>query len=208
MNTLAASASVRATWTVRRTSASSTVSRTSHPSAASLEGNGSRALSACVPQPNYIQRALNCSRPHPRHQRRLRAKRVYSPTFGAISPGARETRDSGGKAMTEANDLPPRPPQYTPEEWAEYHRDPCGWCIKELRNPDSEIRCNAADILRGLAWDAEPAIPALVAGFQDPDVMFRSTAIATFRSRSRNSGICGDGTCRSECASRKRLPPR
>ncbi|HKA06009.1 MAG TPA: hypothetical protein VKD71_02045, partial [Gemmataceae bacterium] len=31
--------------------------------------------------------------------------------------------------------LPPRPPRYTPKEWAEYHRDPCTWCIKELRNP-------------------------------------------------------------------------
>ena len=79
--------------------------------------------------------------------------------------------------MTESHDLPPRPPQYTPEEWAQYHRDPCSWCIKELRNPDREIRCNAADILRGLAWDAEPAIPALVASFQDPDVMVRSYCV-------------------------------
>lgn len=60
------------------------------------------------------------------------------------------------------------PPGYTPEEWAEYNRDPCGWCIKELSNPDPSVRCNAADILRGLARDAESAIPALVAGFHDP----------------------------------------
>jgi HEAT repeat protein len=75
--------------------------------------------------------------------------------------------------MDNANNLPPRPPEYTPEEWAEYHRDPCAWCIKELRNPDPSVRCNAADILRGLAWDAEAAIPALVAGFDDPDPAVR-----------------------------------
>jgi HEAT repeat protein len=75
--------------------------------------------------------------------------------------------------MNDASDLPPRPPQYTPEEWAEYHHDPCGWCIKELRNPDPGVRCNAADILRGLARDAEAAIPALVAGFDDPDPAVR-----------------------------------
>ena len=72
--------------------------------------------------------------------------------------------------MENANDLPPRPTQYTSEKWAEYHRDPCGWCIKELNNPDPSVRCNAADILRGLTRDAEAAIPALRRG--DPDALF------------------------------------
>jgi len=66
---------------------------------------------------------------------------------------------------------------YTPEEWAEYNRDPCGWCIKELRNPDASIRCNAADILRGLAWDAEDAIPALIEGFQDSSEDVRAACV-------------------------------
>jgi hypothetical protein len=39
------------------------------------------------------------------------------------------------------------------DDLAEYHRDPCGWCVRELRNPDPEVRCNAGDILRGLAFD-------------------------------------------------------
>ena len=79
--------------------------------------------------------------------------------------------------MGKADDLPPCPPEYTPEEWAEYHRDPCGWCIKELRNPDPEVRCNAADILRGLAWDAVAAIPALIEGCRDPDEQVRAYCV-------------------------------
>ena len=71
-------------------------------------------------------------------------------------------------------DLPPCPPEYTPEEWAEYHRNPCAWCIKELRNSDPTIRCNAADILRGLAWDAVDAIPALIAGCRDANEQVRA----------------------------------
>jgi hypothetical protein len=74
-------------------------------------------------------------------------------------------------------DLPPRPPEYTPAEWAEYHRDPCGWCVKELRNPGPEVRCSAADILRGLGKDAEAAVPALVAGFGDPDEQVRAYCV-------------------------------
>jgi HEAT repeat protein len=79
--------------------------------------------------------------------------------------------------MSKASDLPPCPPEYTPEEWAEYHRDPCGWCIKELRNPDSGVRCNAADILRGLAWDAVAAIPALIEGCRDKDEHVRGYCV-------------------------------
>jgi HEAT repeat protein len=79
--------------------------------------------------------------------------------------------------MTKPEDLPPCPPEYTPEEWAEYHRDPCGWCIKELRNPDADIRCNAADILRGLAWDAVGAIPALIEGCRDADKQVRAYCV-------------------------------
>jgi HEAT repeat protein len=79
--------------------------------------------------------------------------------------------------MSQAEDLPPCPPEYTQEEWAEYHRDPCGWCVKELRNPDPGIRCTAADILRGLAWDAVAAIPALVEGCGDPDRQVRAYCV-------------------------------
>ena len=64
--------------------------------------------------------------------------------------------------MSEADDL------------AEYHRDPCGWCIKELRHPDPGVRCNAADILRGLAFDAVAAIPALAEALGDPDEQVRA----------------------------------
>ena len=64
--------------------------------------------------------------------------------------------------MSEADDL------------AEYHRDPCGWCIKELRHPDPGVRCNAADILRGLAFAAVTAIPALAEALGDPDDQVRA----------------------------------
>ncbi len=69
------------------------------------------------------------------------------------------------------------PEGYTAAEWAEYQADPCGWCIKELRNADADVRCNAADILRGLGADAEPALPALVAGFRDPDEQVRTQCV-------------------------------
>ena len=72
---------------------------------------------------------------------------------------------------------PDIPPEYTPEEWQSYQRDPCSWCIKELSNPDPNIRCNAADILRGLAQDAEAAIPALIEGFNDSDQSVRAYCI-------------------------------
>lgn len=70
--------------------------------------------------------------------------------------------------MAEADDL------------AEYHRDPCGWCIKELRNPDPHVRCNAADILRGLAFGAVAAIPALAEGLADPDEQVRAYCAHAF----------------------------
>jgi HEAT repeat protein len=72
---------------------------------------------------------------------------------------------------------PEVPEGYTAEEWAEYQADPCGWCIKELGNADADVRFNAADILRGLGADAEPAIPALVAGFRDPDEQVRTQCV-------------------------------
>lgn len=53
------------------------------------------------------------------------------------------------------------PRGYTPEQWAEYQADPVGWCIKKLKDKDSDVRFNAVDILRGCAGDAEKAIPAL-----------------------------------------------
>jgi HEAT repeat protein len=79
--------------------------------------------------------------------------------------------------MGDPRKIPPCPPEYTPAEWAEYHRDPCGWCIKELRNQDRGIRCSAADILRGLAWDAVPAIPALIEGCSDADMQVRAYCV-------------------------------
>lgn len=65
--------------------------------------------------------------------------------------------------------MPDHPTGYTQEEWDSYLRDPCGWCIRELGSADRNVRDNAADILRGLGRDAEPAIPSLIAHFQDPD---------------------------------------
>ena len=76
--------------------------------------------------------------------------------------------------MSKAKTIPPCPPEYTPEEWAEYHRDPCAWCIKELHNPKADIRCNSADILRGLGRDAVSAVPALIEGCQDRDQQVRA----------------------------------
>jgi HEAT repeat protein len=81
---------------------------------------------------------------------------------------ARNRRKSKGQSD------PGVPQGYTAEEWAEYQRDPCGWCVKELRNPDRGVRCNAADILRGLAFDAVAAIPALAEGLCDPDEQVRA----------------------------------
>src|SRR5262249_34063203 len=42
------------------------------------------------------------------------------------------------------------------------------------RNPDPDVRCNAADILRGLAFDAVAAIPKLAEGLGDPDEQVRA----------------------------------
>jgi hypothetical protein len=71
------------------------------------------------------------------------------------------------------------PEGYSEEEWAEYQSDPVGFCIKELRNPSPGVRFNAADILRGMAADAEPAIPALTAGLHDQDKEVREYAAKT-----------------------------
>ena len=80
-----------------------------------------------------------------------------------------------------ADDIDPVPPGYTREEWAEYQRDPAGYCARELSNPDASVRFNAADILRGLAAHAEPAIPALIRVIQgDPDPQVRRQAIFAF----------------------------
>ena len=61
------------------------------------------------------------------------------------------------------------PEGYSEAEWSEYQTDPVGFCIKELTNPDPSVRFNAADILRGMAADAEPAIPALTASLKDQE---------------------------------------
>ncbi|HEY7544032.1 MAG TPA: HEAT repeat domain-containing protein [Blastocatellia bacterium] len=69
------------------------------------------------------------------------------------------------------------PEGYAQEEWAEYQADPVSFCIKELNNSDSSVRFNAADILRGLATDAEPAIPALTKGLNDSDFQVRAQCL-------------------------------
>jgi HEAT repeat protein len=84
---------------------------------------------------------------------------------------ARKRRKSKEQSQPEV------PVGYTAEEWAEYQRDPCGWCIKELKSPDADVRFNAADILRGLAGDAMAAIPALVEGFRDKNKQVRAQCV-------------------------------
>lgn len=79
--------------------------------------------------------------------------------------------------MNHDSRLPPKPDGYTDAEWADYNRDPCSWCIRELHNPSDDIRTNAADILRGLGADAQDAIPALVGCFTDSDDLFRGYCI-------------------------------
>lgn len=82
------------------------------------------------------------------------------------------------------------PPGYTPEEWDSYLRDPCGWCIRELGSADRNVRDNAADILRGLGPDAEPALPILIAHFQDPD---RGVRLACLHAVGEIVGATGAG---------------
>jgi hypothetical protein len=52
-------------------------------------------------------------------------------------------------------------------------RDPCEWGIRELNNPDPAVRCNAAEMLRGLAVEAVSALPALANGCGDSDDQVR-----------------------------------
>lgn len=47
------------------------------------------------------------------------------------------------------------------EDWPDYEEDPVGHCLAAFRHGDEHARFRAADILRGLAADAEAAIPAL-----------------------------------------------
>ena len=82
------------------------------------------------------------------------------------------------------------PPGYTQEEWDSYLRDPCGWCIRELGSADRNVRDNAADILRGLGRDAEPALPSLVAHFQDDD---RGVRLACMHAVGEIVGATGAG---------------
>jgi HEAT repeat protein len=49
-----------------------------------------------------------------------------------------------------------------PDEWPDYDEDPVGHCEAALRYGDRSARFTAADILRGLADDAEGAIPLIV----------------------------------------------
>lgn len=82
------------------------------------------------------------------------------------------------------------PPGYTQEEWDSYLQDPCGWCIRELGSAARNVRENAADILRGLGRDAEPALPFLIAHFQDPD---RGVRLACLHAVGEHGGATGAG---------------
>lgn len=86
--------------------------------------------------------------------------------------------------------MPDHPTGYTQEEWDSYLRDPCGWCIRELGSADRNVRDNAADILRGLGRDAEPALLALIAHFQDPD---RGVRLACLQAVGELTGATGAG---------------
>ena len=48
------------------------------------------------------------------------------------------------------------------DDWPDYLEDPVGHCEAAFKFGDASARFNAADILRGLAADAESAIPAIV----------------------------------------------
>ena len=74
------------------------------------------------------------------------------------------------------------PDGYTKEEWEAYQNDPAAYCIKELANPDSSVRYNAVDILRGLAFDAVEAIPVLSKLIEkEPDIQVRAHAVFTLK---------------------------
>lgn len=79
-------------------------------------------------------------------------------------------------AMTskEIPDYEPYKDSYTREEWEEYWNDPAKFCAKQLKSSNASIRFNAADILRGLGADAEPALSALAEGLQDEDKQVRA----------------------------------
>ena len=53
----------------------------------------------------------------------------------------------------------------------DFNKDPAGHCIEAFASSDSDHRFNAADILRGLAGDAEPALSVLCHHLEnDPDI--------------------------------------
>jgi hypothetical protein len=61
------------------------------------------------------------------------------------------------------------------DEWPDYYADPVGHCVYALRHGNPMERCNAGDILRGLAWDAEPALPVIIEFMRnDPDEQVRA----------------------------------
>ena len=50
------------------------------------------------------------------------------------------------------------------------NKDPIGHCIEAFKSKDADHRYNAADILRGLAGEAEPALVVLCQHLEnDPD---------------------------------------
>src|SRR5438105_14855178 len=59
--------------------------------------------------------------------------------------------------------------------WPDYNVDPVGHCIAPLQQGNADERFNAADILRGLAADAESAIPVILEAMRkDKDDQVRS----------------------------------
>ncbi len=56
----------------------------------------------------------------------------------------------------------------------DYYSDPVGHCIEAFESENSDHRYNAADILRGLAADAEPALAVICSHMlSDQDIEVR-----------------------------------
>ncbi|MGI4790719.1 MAG: HEAT repeat domain-containing protein [Janthinobacterium lividum] len=55
------------------------------------------------------------------------------------------------------------------DQWPDYYADPVGHCIAAFKYGNENERFNAADILRGLAGDAYPAIPVIVKAMRHDD---------------------------------------
>lgn len=60
----------------------------------------------------------------------------------------------------------------------DFYQDPVNYCIEALSSDDSNERYNAADILRGLAGEAEPALVAICQHIEnDSDIEVRRQCV-------------------------------